>query len=134
MVRSRSETNLNNIFLDLCTSPEVRSKCTNTRPPQRASNPPLPALKPIISISHPDLTQISQDDESQSSPLFNIGTDTLDLTSSFPLPSPIRREHSPATSLNATPLSPMESTGFVVQTTTFACSSSSIRQEQERFS
>lgn len=117
MVRSRSETNLNKIFLDLCTSPEVRSNYRRPRNHQRISNPPLPTLKPIRSVSHPDLRTISQN-ESQSSSLINTETETLDLTTPLPLsPLPPHKSSTTAT-LTVAPLIPMESTGFIVQTTT----------------
>jgi hypothetical protein len=129
MVRSRSETNLNKIFLDLCTSPDVRSKHVDPKSHQRVYNPPLQAIK---SISQPDLTKISQN-EPQSSILVNTEAETLDLTTPLPLPTLARHERPTTAALTITPLIPMASTGFTVQTTTFINSASISQQEFSSF-
>lgn len=121
MVRSRSETHLNRIFLDLCTSPEVRRKHGNI---QRQYNPPLPTLQPIKSISCTDLTTIPQNDI-QLTNTNESDQESLDLMSPFPSslsspPSPLPVIIEPVvhtTAINI-PLIPMESTGFAVFDTT----------------
>ena len=91
MVRSRSETNLNRIFVDLCTSPEFRPKVAH----QRQYHPPLPTLKSIKSNSCSNIDELLQN--------------TLDDERSVILAP---RPSKPSTSI---PLVPVESTGFVVQ-------------------
>jgi hypothetical protein len=132
MVRSRSETNLNKIFLDLCTSPDVRSKQVHPKSHQRVYNPPLLTLQAIKSISQPDLTKNSQN-EPQSSILVNTEAEILDLTTPLPLPPLVRHEPPTTAALTITPLIPMASTGFTVQTTTFINSASISEQEFSSF-
>lgn len=91
MVRSRSETNLNRIFVDLCTSPELRPKVAH----QRQYHPPLPTLKSIKSNSCSNIDELLQN--------------TLDDERSVIL---VTRPSNQSTSI---PLVPMASTGFVVQ-------------------
>ena len=114
MVRSRSETNLNNIFLDLCTSAEIRKNCEHLRKNQRRWNPPLPTLTPIKSSSCSDLTKISQDYH-RSSFVNTPDDETLDLITSPPLPTLARKNTPVVQKSSATPLIPMESTGFTIQ-------------------
>ena len=129
MVRSRSETNLNKIFLDLCTSPEVRSKHGHSNNHQRTSNPPLPTLQSIKSVSNPDLNKISEN-EPQTSSVISMDNESLDLTTPLPIP-PLARHELPVTEASvATPLIPMESTGFTVQTTTWMNSTDTSEQQQ----
>lgn len=111
MVRSRSETHLNRIFLDLCTSPELRSKYGNTRKVQREYNPPLPTLQPIKSVSCTNLTQILQNN-TRLPVTDDAETEALDLT----VPLPPRKRSITHTPPITTPLIPMESTGFLVET------------------
>jgi hypothetical protein len=148
MVRSRSETNLNKIFLDLCTNPAIRSTCGLSRNNQRQFNPPLPTLKPIKSNSCSDLTKIVQDD-TQPSLTKETETDTLDLT----IPqqcSPLASKESNKCSSSSpsiptesnkcsgsSPLIPTESTGFTVQTTSVLFETTLINSTelpQKRFS
>jgi len=116
MVRSRSETNLNRIFLDLCTNPELRTH-GHMRHNQRQYNPPLPTLKPIKSISCSDLTKTVQD-AVQSSSIDDTQIETLDLTIPLQLPQSRSKESIACTTLTAASLIPMESTGFTVQIST----------------
>lgn len=51
MVRSRSETNLNRIFIDLCTSPNVRRKFDGQVKNRTKVHSQLPTLQPIRSNS-----------------------------------------------------------------------------------
>jgi hypothetical protein len=113
MVRSRSETNLKRIFLELCTSPEVRSKNEYIPNNERQYNPPLPPLKPIKSISCTELTN-SSPENIQSSSTDDTEMETLDLMT--PLQTP-PKESVVCPTFVSIPLSPMESTGFIVQTT-----------------
>lgn len=117
MVRSRSETSLNRIFYDLYLSPEARSKHQHTRSQnQRKSEPPLPTLKPIKSISCSDLTQAL---ENPSVPSFidESESETLDLTIPLKLPPLTRKGGLHVRPPPITTLVPIESTGFVIQPT-----------------
>ncbi|CAF2559704.1 unnamed protein product [Rotaria sp. Silwood2] len=120
MVRSRSETNLNRIFIDLCTSPEVRNKFGHQRNKQLQHNPPLPSLKPIKSNSCSNIDELSQHIESSLSIENNQKEqiDTLDLINTATLPILENPSNEPSHSTAAS-LVPMESTGFAVQTTSF---------------
>ena len=109
MVRSRSETNLNRIFLNLCTSPQLRPK-NGHQTNQREHNPPLPHLQPIKSVSCTDLTNIQADH--QLSCINENESEDLDLLT--PLPVSSKEPMTPST----IPLSSMESTGFIVQSGT----------------
>ena len=93
MVRSRSETNLNRIFVDLCTSPDQRS----THNQQRRFHPPLPNLQTIKSNSCSNLNELVES---------SISNEQED----------VNRVQTPDDT--TVPLIPMESTGFTVQTTT----------------
>ena len=117
MVRSRSETKLNDIFLDLCISPKNRVKNGHAH-----SYAPLPPLKPIRSNSCSDLTQSVRD--AIQTPLTNNtkaveDTDTLDLTSTFYTTLHERKNPEERPRLQSTPLAPLESTGFTLQPPTF---------------
>jgi hypothetical protein len=122
MVHSRSETNLNRIFLDLCTSPEIRRKHGQQENTQRQYHPPLPSLKPIKSNSCSNINEVSQTfDESL---LFDSDqieqNNTLDLETLQPT-SPMQNvsiESSPQST--AVPLVPIESTGFTVPATSIS--------------
>jgi hypothetical protein len=129
MVRSRSETNLNKIFLELCTSPSIRNKLGHIRNNQRQHNPPLPKLQLIKSISCTDLTKIHHDnnDDVQSTSMDDTQTETLDLTIPLQLPPP--KIPITPTPLITFPLIPMESTGFVIQTSTFLTNRSTLSFE-----
>lgn len=96
MVHSRSESNLNRIFVDLCTTPENRRKHDQKLGSPRQYHPPLPALQSIKSNSCSNLTAIPP-----------ISTTTNLVTLQPPSPS--------VPSSTAIPLMPIESTGFVVQ-------------------
>jgi hypothetical protein len=117
MVHSRSETNLNRIFIDLCTSPQIRSKHGHQPNNQRQYHPPLPILKSIKSNSCSNINELEQTcTESLSCDSDHTEQrDTLDLPS-LP-PSPLVRTDSIGSSGSASiPLVPMASTGFTVQT------------------
>lgn len=58
MVRSRSQTNLNRIFLDLCTSPSIRSKHLHDQKGQNQQSSTLPRLHAIKSNSCSDLNSL----------------------------------------------------------------------------
>jgi hypothetical protein len=105
MVRSRSETNLNRIFIDLCTSPDIRRKHGH----QRQYHPPLPALQPIKSNSCSNISELEQN-LTEASSANSVQTEKTDLASLSP--TPLMRKESDATAI---PLVPMESTGFTVQ-------------------
>ena len=111
MVHSRSETNLNRILVDLCTSPTVRPR--HDKP--RQYHPPLPTLKPIRSnscsniddvVSH--LTQLNTEERSAE-------LECLDLTVPYSLPT--LRSSNASIRPTAISLTPMPSTGFIVQPT-----------------
>jgi len=125
MVRSRSETNLNKIFLELCTSPSIRNKFGQIRNNQRQHNPPLPSLQPIKSISCTDLTKIHQDDKNNIQSIFMDDTqmETLDLTVPLQLPS---TRSTTSTTLTTLPLIPMESTGFAIEPSTCITNNSTL--------
>ncbi|CAF4338515.1 unnamed protein product [Rotaria sp. Silwood2] len=116
----RIETNLNRIFIDLCTSPEVRNKFGHQRNKQLQHNPPLPSLKPIKSNSCSNIDELSQHIESSLSIENNQKEqiDTLDLINTATLPILENPSNEPSHSTAAS-LVPMESTGFAVQTTSF---------------
>jgi hypothetical protein len=117
MVHSRSETNLDRIFFDLCTSPEVRTKHGHVRNNRRQNLPPLPCLQPIKSTSCSDLSKIPSPRVFQSSSSFdNNQTDAMNLTSSPQLPPLGPRKSIGNTISTPVPLMPIESTGFIVQT------------------
>jgi hypothetical protein len=109
MVRSRSETNLNRIFFDLCTSPEIRRKHGDQPNHQRQYHPPLPSLQPIKSNSCSNINELSDNlNESTSS----FASDQAEQH------EPVHRTTlQPPGSSTAIPLVPMESTGFTVQAT-----------------
>jgi len=113
MVRSRSETNLNKIFLNLCTSPEVRSKYDHSNiVPQRSHRP----LQPIKSNSCSDLTDLCNTQTQQSSINDKTEQDTLDLTVPHSLPILTDKKSNRIVTREYTRLVPLESTGFTVQT------------------
>ncbi|CAF3748393.1 unnamed protein product [Rotaria sordida] len=120
MVRSRSQTNLNKIFLDLCTSPEVRSKHVHTQNTQRKYHP---TLKSIKSRSCSDLSNLSEDtfqSSSSSSSNNNQIQETPKLNNTIRhrlLPLGPRKAIISKTS-NVNSVTPMESTGFAIQTPT----------------
>lgn len=87
MVRSRSASNLNKIFIDLCTSPQLRSK-QNCNP---HCNPALPRLKAIRSNSCSDINETNRQE----------GKVSTENDSSLK-----------STQTTSTSLIPMESTGF----------------------
>ncbi|CAF1255399.1 unnamed protein product [Rotaria sordida] len=118
MVRSRSETNLNRIFIDLCTSPDVRSKFGHQRNIQQQSNRPLPSLKPIKSNSCTNINELSSNLIASSSIENNEReqADTLNLTT-VQATSHLENQSIESSRLTTTSLVPMESTGFAVQTT-----------------
>jgi hypothetical protein len=106
MVRSRSETNLNRIFVDLCTSPDLRTKHEHQINYQRQYHPPLPTLQPIKSNSCSNINDLAENlTESTSS----FDSDQVEKGNSSNL---LSREST------AVPLTPMESTGFTVPVTT----------------
>lgn len=118
MVRSRSETTLNRIFYDLYLSPELQSKHEHTqRQDQRRSEPPLPTLKPIKSISCSDLTEEVKK-VSASSSTHESESETLDLTIPWKLPPLTRKGGLEVQPAPISPLMPSESMGFVTQSTT----------------
>ena len=121
MVHSRSETNLNRIFMDLCTSPAIRRKHGHQANNQRRYHPPLPSLKPIKSNSCSNIDDISQTFTESSS--FNsnqiVQNNTLDLTTSPPT-SPTQKISIEPLQSTTVPLVPIESTGFTVQTTSLS--------------
>jgi hypothetical protein len=122
MVHSRSETNLNRIFLDLCTSPEIRRKHGQQENTQRQYHPPLPSLKPIKSNSCSNIDEVSQ--TFNDSLLFDSDqieqNNTLDLKTLQPT-SPIQNLSVESSSQStAVPLVPIESTGFTVPTTSIS--------------
>jgi hypothetical protein len=114
MVRSRSETNLNRIFVDLCTSPEIRTKLSHQRNHQRQYHPPLPTLQPIKSNSCSNINQLEENlnQSSSSSSFTNDQTEQRDTLNDLTYLQPPES--------TAVPLVPMESTGFTVQPTTFS--------------
>lgn len=118
MVRTRSETNLNRIFVDLCISPELRSKNGHIRNNHRQHHPPLPTLKPMKSNSCSDLTKTSQN-STQTSSLDDNQTETLDLYSTVELPSIEPEQSIGNTATTTVPLMPTPSTGFTVETPSF---------------
>ncbi|CAF0864263.1 unnamed protein product [Rotaria sp. Silwood1] len=120
MVRSRSETNLNRIFIDLCTSPAVRSKFGGQRNNQRQCPSPLPSLKPIKSNSCSNIDELSQH-ISSSLPIENNQKEQKNTVDQATVQQvPVLGNQSVESSGAATPsLAPMESTGFSVQTTSF---------------
>ena len=129
MVRSRSEASLNKIFLDLCISPEVRSKNPHIRNNhhhhyQRKPYRSLPALQPMKSNSCSDLNKTSED-TSPSTSIDTSESDTLDLTVPFQLSPLIRKGASQIQPIVINPLVPCESTGFLVQPPTPTLISSS---------
>jgi len=122
MVHSRSETNLNRIFLDLCTSPEIRRKHGQQENTQRQYHPPLPSLKPIKSNSCSNIDEVSQ--TFNDSLLFDSDqmeqNNTLDLKTLQPI-SPMQNLSVESSSQStAVPLVPIESTGFTVPTTSMS--------------
>ncbi|CAF1249180.1 unnamed protein product [Rotaria sp. Silwood1] len=120
MVRSRSETNLNRIFIDLCTSPAVRNKFGDQRNNQRQCPSPLPSLKPIKSNSCSNIDELSQQ-ISSSLPIENNQKEQKNTVDQATVQQvPVLGNQSVESSGAATPsLAPMESTGFSVQTTSF---------------
>lgn len=122
MVRSRSETNLNRIFIDLCTSPALRSKYDHQSNTPRQTHLGLPTLLPIKSnsCSNMDPSLLTSTNVSSRSSLENDQTEHMNtsdekMTESTPVsdePNTKPRERSSVS------LAPMESTGFTVQTTT----------------
>jgi hypothetical protein len=114
MVRSRSETNLNRIFIDLCTSPEIRRKHGHQPNDQRQYHPPLPVLQPIKSNSCSNINELASNltETSSAESVPTEKRDALDLTSLSPIPLTRKKSES-----CAVPLVPMESTGFTVQPT-----------------
>jgi hypothetical protein len=106
MVRSRSETNLNRIFFDLCTSLEVRTTHDHQKTPPRQYHRPLPSLQAIKSNSCSNLNELTPNLAESSSSFASDHTEQLESTKLQPIES------------TAIPLVPMESTGFTVQTTT----------------
>jgi hypothetical protein len=118
MVRTRSQTNLNRIFIDLCTSPELRSKNEHIRNKQRHHLPPLPSLKPMRSNSCSDLTTTSPS-FTQTLSLDYKEPETPDVNISRQL-SPLGPKQSIASdALTGAPLMPTTSTGFTVQTPSY---------------
>lgn len=113
MVRSRSETNLNKIFLNLCTSPEVRSKYNHSISIPQA---PYRPLQPIKSNSCSDLTKLSNIQISQTLNNDKPEQETLDLTVPHSLPILTKNKSNRLQTTNNTRLVPLESTGFIVQT------------------
>jgi hypothetical protein len=115
MVRSRSETNLNRIFVDLCTSPNLRTKHEHQINYQRQYHPRLPTLQPIKSNSCSNINELTQNlTESTSS----IASDQAEQRDSSNVLSP---------ESTAIPLVPMESTGFTVQITNSLTSNRSLK-------
>ncbi len=107
MVRSRSETNLNRILIDLCTTPEIRRKHGDQ---QRQYHPPLPTLQPIKSNSCSNINSL---------------TDNLNESTASSVSDEIQQHESvkrttlqPPNPTAAVPLVPMESTGFTVTSVT----------------
>ena len=122
MVRTRSGTHLDRIFLNLCTSPEVRAKLAHSRNPST-----LPSLKPIRSNSCSDLTELAHDIAHSALSNENPSEEpnTLDLTTTFHLPYLTRKPSDARTQVTSpVPLAPMESTGFVVQPSNYLTSRS----------
>ena len=113
MVRSRSETNLNRIFVDLCTSPMLRPR--HEKP--RQYHPPLPTLKPIRSNSCSNIDVVS-DQFAQLKTKESAEVECLDLT--VPLLPPLLRTSNASIRPTAISLTPMQSTGFIVQPTSLA--------------
>jgi hypothetical protein len=110
MVRSRSETNLNRIFFDLCTTPEIRRKHGDQTNQQRQYHPPLPRLQPIKSNSCSNINELSDNLNESNSSFTSDQTDEQH--------EPVNRTTlQPPKSSTAIPLVPMESTGFTVQAT-----------------
>jgi type II secretory pathway pseudopilin PulG len=97
MVHSRSETNLNRIFFDLCTSPDIRNQHSQQRNNQRQYHPPLPNISEL----RENLTESST----------SVDSEQRDI------PTAMIEEKSPKST--AIPLAPVESTGFTVQTPSY---------------
>ena len=117
MVRTRSEEKLNDIFLHLCTSPEIRVKFSNTR-----YHLPLPTLKPIKSNSCSDLTEIEQTHMTDGKPTED--SDTLDLTTTFYFTLHEQKTVKDRARFNYIPLTSMESTGFTLQSSSYTANRS----------
>ncbi|CAF4356277.1 unnamed protein product [Rotaria magnacalcarata] len=123
MVRSRSETNLNRIFIDLCTSPQARRKYEHERNDQRQHHPPLPTLKTIKSNSCSNIQELQPDSIASSSPssfenVQDEQNDVLHRTNIEPTPIVQQQEIVKPRESTTTLLVPMQSTGFSIQTTT----------------
>lgn len=121
MVRSRSETNLHRIFIDLCTSPQARSKYEHAKTDQRPHHQPLPPLKTIKSNSCSNIKEIQANSIASPSPssfenVRDEQNDVLDRTT-IETASSIQQEIAKPRRSTATLLVPMESIGFSVQTT-----------------
>lgn len=108
MVRSRSETNLNRIFVDLCTSPDIRTKHKHDNKWKRQYHPPLPNLQPIKSNSCSNIHDLEETFTGSTISFTSDENEQQDI----PDTPVFQNLESPAI-----PLVPMESTGFIVQGT-----------------
>ncbi|CAF4360982.1 unnamed protein product [Rotaria socialis] len=123
MVRSRSETNLNRIFIDLCTSPQARRKYKHERNDQQQHHSPLPTLKPIKSNSCSNIKElqpnsIASPSSSSSESVQDEQNDVLHRTTIEPTSIAQQQEIVEPQGSTTTLLVPMQSTGFSIQTTT----------------
>lgn len=117
MVRSRCQSNSNRIFLDLCTSPALRSKYQQAQNGPGLQNKMLPTLKSMKSNSCSNLVglslnmiqpSISGNDETDQ-------TEQLERTTDRPLSLLIAKKSNDSIKSTSIPLVPTESTGFIVQ-------------------
>jgi len=108
MVRSRSETNLNRIFVELCTSPEVRTKHAHQTHYPRQYHPPLPHLQSIKSNSCSNINDLASDLTESTSSFVSDQTEHINPVDLTALQVPTS---------STTRLEPKESTGFTVQST-----------------
>ncbi|CAF2051340.1 unnamed protein product [Rotaria magnacalcarata] len=120
MVRSRSQTNLNRIFFDLCTSPSVRSKHAHNQNMQRQQSSHLPTLQAIKSNSCSNIADL-QDLSTNMLQQPSLGNHRLeenensDSIDHLPLSPTGPRLALVNTKHTATAIKPMISTGFTVQ-------------------
>lgn len=127
MVHSRSETNLDRIFFDLCTSSEVQCKHKHTGNNRRQHLPPLPTLTSARSNSCSNLNEPLPNSNSQpilsSSSFDDYHTEEREeseVPSTVQLPASERKESAQIQTLEHVPLMPMESQGFTVQAPTYS--------------
>ena len=126
MVHSRSEGRLNQIFLDLCTSPKVHHRHHGQRNYPRQYHPPLPKLKPIKSNSCSNVKDlVKEHDESLPSDNDNDKSDDNLFQTNSPAGALAKRKSSLLV-LTSPCLTSMQSTGFTVGTALTSTNDSSI--------